>query len=82
MRENERLKNEKNMLRNRGYNKNVESRYVSHIGGGGLRSKLGDYKTSMMRALGGDSSDDKNESSDKSTKLSTKNSDGKDDSKK
>ena len=80
MRENERLKNEKNMLRNRGYNKNNESRYVSHIGGGGLRSKLGDYKSSMMKALG-DSSDDKNES-DKSTKLSTKNSEGKEDSKK
>ena len=79
LRENERLKNEKNMLRNRGYNKNNDSRY--HIGGGGLRSKLGDYKTSMMKALG-DYSDDKSETSDKSSKLLSKNSDSKDDSKK
>ena len=73
LRENERLKNEKNMLRNRGYNKNNDSRFTSHIGGG-LRSKLGDssiYKTSMMKALG-DNSDDKSETSEKSSKFSTK----------
>ena len=61
------------MLRNRGYNKNNDSRFTSHIGGG-LRSKLGDssiYKTSMMKALG-DNSDDKSETSEKSSKFSTK----------
>jgi chromosome segregation ATPase len=83
LRENERLKNEKNMLRNRGYNKNNDSRYISHLGGG-IRSKLGDssiYKSSMMKVLG-DTTDDKSESSDKSSKYINKNIDKKEDVKK
>ena len=43
------------MLRSRGYNKNSESRYISHIGSGiGVRTKFGDnyiYKTAMNKAL-------------------------------
>ena len=80
LRENERLKNEKNMLRNRGYNKN-ESRYTSHIGGGGFRSKINDtYKSSMLKALG-DYSEDKSETSDKSNTTANKNNDKKEDTK-
>ena len=69
------------MLRNRGYNKNNESSYVSHIGGGGFRSKLGggdSYKSSMLKVLG-DYSEDKSETSDKSN---NKNNDKKEDAKK
>ena len=49
LRENERLKNEK---RNRVYNKTGESRFTSHLGGGGgFRTKIGDnYKLSMLKA--------------------------------
>ena len=70
LRENERLKNEKNMLRNRG--KNNDTIFTSHLGSG-LRSKLDNsiYRTSMMKALG-DNSDDKSETSEKSSKFSTK----------
>ena len=71
------------MLRNRGYNKNNDSRYISHLGGG-IRSKLGDssiYKSSMMKVLG-DTTDDKSESSDKSSKYINKNIDKKEDVKK
>ena len=79
------MKNEKNILRNRGYNKNNESRFGSHIGGSVFRSKLGDnssYKTSMMKALGETEADDKIENNDKTAKTTIKKNDKKEDVKK
>ena len=65
------------MLRNRGYNKNNETKYLTHIGSSGVRGKLdfgSNYKSAMMKALG-ELSDDKTESSEVSIKtLSSKNS--------
>ena len=82
LRENEKLKNEKNMLRSRGYNKNNESRYISHITG---RSKFDNssnnsYKSAMFKALG-EYSEEKSETSDKSSKVISKNGDKKEDAK-
>jgi hypothetical protein len=72
LRENEKLKNEKNMLRSRGY-KNNESKYISHIGGAGSRKfdYGGNYKNAMLKVLD-NLSDDKSETSEKSTKNSSK----------
>ena len=60
------------MLRNRGSNKNNDSRYVSHLSTN-KRNKVGDnsiYKSSMLKVLG-DYSEDKSDTSEKS-KGSTK----------
>ena len=74
LRENEKLRNEKNMLRSRGYNKNNESKYISHIGGaGGRKYDYGsNYKNAMLKVLD-NYSEDKSETSDKSSKTLSKN---------
>ena len=77
LRENEKLKNERNMLRNRGYNKNNESKYMSHISGPtGARKYDYSYKNAMFKVLD-NLSDDKSDTSDKSSKVLPKNEDDK-----
>ena len=73
LRENEKLKNEKNLLRSRGYNKNNDSKYISHISGTGTRKfdYGGNYKNAMLKVLD-NYSDDKSETSDKSSKTLSK----------
>ena len=72
LRENEKLRNEKNMLRSRGYNKNNDSKYISHLGGGSRKYDYGgNYKNAMFKVLD-NLSDDKSETSEKSTKNSSK----------
>ena len=73
LRENEKLKNEKNLLRSRGYNKNNDSKYISHISGTGTRKfdYGGNYKNAMFKVLD-NYSDDKSETSDKSSKTLSK----------
>jgi hypothetical protein len=73
LRENEKLKNEKNMLRSRGYNKLSDSKYTSHINGlGGRKYEYqGNYKNAMFKVLD-NYSEDKSETSDKSSKASSK----------
>ena len=86
LRDNEKLKSEKNMLRSRGF-KNNETRFGTRIGGGlNGRTKFDNssstsYKTAMLKALG-DYSEDKSETSDKSNKNVSENSDKKEDVKK
>ena len=60
------------MLRSRGY-KNNESKYMTHIGGIGSRKYDygGNYKNAMFKVLD-NLSDDKSETSEKSTKNSSK----------
>ena len=60
------------MLRNRGDNKNNESKYMSHISGPtGTRKYDYSYKNAMFKVLD-NLSDDKSETSEKSTKNSSK----------
>ena len=86
LRDNEKLKSEKNMLRSRGF-KNNETRFGTRIGGGlNGRTKFDNssstsYKTAMLKALG-DYSEDKGETNDKSNKNVSENSDKKEDVKK
>ena len=72
LRENEKLKNEKNLLRSRGYNKSN----VSHISGAGTRKFDYNYKNAMFKVLD-NLSDDKSETSDKSSKTLSKKEDEK-----
>ena len=60
------------MLRNRGYNKNNDSRYISHINGtSGGRKYDYNYKSTMFKVLD-NLSDDKSENSDKSSVILSK----------
>ncbi len=71
LRENEKLRNEKNMLRSRGYNKNNDSKF-SHIGTGTRKYEYsGNYKNAMFKVLD-NLSDDKTETSEKSLKSTYK----------
>ena len=84
LRENEKLKNEKNNLRRGGYNKINDSKYFSHIGEGTGRRKYdygSNYKNAMLKVLD-NLSEDKSETSDKSSKTLSKNNDKKEDEKK
>ena len=51
MRENEKLKNEKNVLRSRGYTKNPEFKFGSHLSGTTIGSKKYDYSSSYNNAM-------------------------------
>ena len=62
LRENEKLKNEKNLLRTRGYNKNPDFKFGSHLSST-IGSRKIDYNSAMMKAL--DKSNDENKEKEK-----------------
>ena len=78
LKDNEKLKNERNNLRSRGYNKNEPRMFSSHLSStisSGLSKKYdygSNYKNAMLKILD-NISDDKDEPNDKTTKGNNKN---------
>ena len=73
LRENEKLKNEKNMLRSRGYNKNPDFKFGTHLSSN-IGSRKVDYSTSynnaMIKAL--DKNNDENKEKEKEKDMNEK----------